>query len=318
MPSVLVTGSKGVIGSALVSSLTKAGHQVFGIDLTHDPAELGFEISADVKLASYARCDVAEYRELERVFRLRSFDIVYHAAAEFGRWNGEAWYEKVWRTNCVGTKNMLEMQRRHRFRAVYFSSSEVYGDLDTLMKERATDAGCRQLNDYAISKWANEQQVGNSANAHGTKSVVVRLFNTYGPGEFYSPYRSVVCRMCYCALNGIPFTVFAGHQRSHMWVGDCISALTALAGLRDFGSEPVYNIGSVNAHPIEDLARMILRQTDADPSLLTEAPRESMTTRHKFVDNALAARDLRYRDTVTLEDGVRRTLDWMRKIYRNG
>ena len=49
----------------------------------------------------------------------------------------------------------------------------------------------KQMNDYAMSKWVNEMQVRNSAIQYGTESVVVRLFNTYGPGEYYSPYRSV-------------------------------------------------------------------------------------------------------------------------------
>ena len=55
----------------------------------------------------------------------------------------------------------------------------------------------KQMNDYAMSKWVNEMQVRNSAIAHGTETVVVRLFNTYGPGEYYSPYRSVNCRFTY-------------------------------------------------------------------------------------------------------------------------
>ena len=74
------------------------------------------------------RCDVAAYRQLEEMFTYSpSFDYVYHTAAEFGRWNGEDFYEQLWRTNVIGTKNILRMQEKYRFKLVFFSSSEVYG-----------------------------------------------------------------------------------------------------------------------------------------------------------------------------------------------
>ncbi len=137
------------------------------------------------------------YRQLERARCAPSgFDLVYHLAAEFGRWNGEDYYETLWRSNAIGTKNVLRLQEKHRFRLVFFSSSEVYGDWDGVMSEDVMDQHeVRQLNDYAITKWVGEQQILNSAAMHGTESVRVRLFNTYGPGEYYSPYRSVICRV---------------------------------------------------------------------------------------------------------------------------
>ena len=84
-------------------------------------------------------------------------------------------------------------------------SSEVYGDWPDVMVETVMDDyEIKQLNDYALSKWTNEIQIRNSGMQYGTESVIVRLFNTYGPGEYYSPYRSVHCRFLYCALHGLP------------------------------------------------------------------------------------------------------------------
>ena len=202
--NILVTGGLGAVGTHLVRELRARGHQVFVADLPHHDD------------ASYARCDVGEYRQVERLWTGggwepgyapsgRSFDLVYHLAAEFGRWNGEDYYEKVWRSNAVGTKNIIRMQEKEGFEAVYFSSSEVYGDFDGVMAEDVMDKHeVRQMNDYALSKWVNEQQIMNSAVQFDTKSVRVRLFNTYGPGEPYSPYRSVICLFCYRALHDIP------------------------------------------------------------------------------------------------------------------
>ena len=119
---MLVTGGLGAVGTYLVKELRSRGHEVFVADHKHS------------RETSYARCDVGEFRQVERLWRgggweqgslskPHKFDVVYHLAAEFGRWNGEDYYENVWRTNAVGTKNILRMQEREGFKAVYFSSS---------------------------------------------------------------------------------------------------------------------------------------------------------------------------------------------------
>ena len=177
---ILITGSLGIVGSALVKVLRGLGHHVVGLDIHHQPDEVGFSLGTDVETPLYARCDVGHFRQLERVFeRLGPFDYVYHTAAEFGRWNGEDFYETLWNTNAVGTKNMIRLQERLGFKLIHFSSSEVYGDWPEIMVETVMDEyEVKQLNDYAMTKWVNEMQIRNSATQYGTETVVVRLFNT--------------------------------------------------------------------------------------------------------------------------------------------
>lgn len=113
---ILVTGGLGTVGSLLVKKLRAKGHEVYILDLPHnnDP--------------KYFRCDISMYRQLESIFQRHNFDYVYNLAAEFGRWNGEDFYEKVWLSNAVGTKNIIRCQEKYGFRLIHFSSSEVYGD----------------------------------------------------------------------------------------------------------------------------------------------------------------------------------------------
>ncbi len=313
---ILITGGMGTLGRFLGRELLARGHEVFSIDVGHGPEEIGFSLRTDVRAPSYARCDVGEHRQLERVFdQAGPFDVVYHAAAEFGRWNGEDFYEQLWRTNVVGTKNMIRLQEKLGFRLVQFSSSEVYGDWPELMVETVMDEHeIKQMNDYAMTKWVNEMQVRNSALHYQTESVVVRIFNTYGPGEHYSPYRSVNCRFMYCALKGLPWVVFRGYGRTSTYVEDTVRTLATIADR--FHPGEVYNIGGDAYHTIEELSDLILRVTGADPGLVEYRDAEVLTTRVKRVDISKAIRDLDHQTTVSLEQGVRRTVEWLRDAYR--
>ena len=313
---ILITGGLGTVGAGLVGELRKRGHHVVACDLAHQPDEMGFSLNPDVEVPLYARCDVGEFRQIERVFeRMGPFDYVYHCAAEFGRWNGEDFYETLWRTNAIGTKNIIRLQERLKFGLIHFSSSEVYGDWPDLMVETVMDQyEIKQLNDYAMSKWVNEMQIRNSAVQYGTETVVVRLFNTYGPGEYYSPYRSVNCRFLYCALNGLPWTVFRGHSRTSTYLADTVRTLSNI--IENFKAGETYNIGGRDVHNIEELSDLVLKVTGAKPSLVQYRDSEILTTKFKHVDISKSVRDLDHKNSYSLEEGMHLTAEWMRDVYR--
>ena len=174
---ILVTGGLGTVGRGLTEQLRKRGHHVVCCDLYHQPDEVGFSVGTDIKEPIYARCDIGKFQQIERVFeRMGPFDYVYNCAAEFGRWNGEDFYETLWQSNVIGMENIIRLQERLEFRLIHFSSSEVYGDWPELMTETVMDEyEIKQMNDYAMTKWVNEMQIRNSSLQYGTESVVVRL-----------------------------------------------------------------------------------------------------------------------------------------------
>ena len=315
MASILVTGGLGAVGTYLVKALESDGHDVYIADLKHHYGP------------KYFRCDIGEFRQLEKIWigggwdhgyfsgGKRKFDYVYHLAAEFGRWNGEDFYDTLWKTNAIGTKNLIRMQEREGFKAVYFSSSEVYGDYEGKMSESVMDEiEIKQLNDYAMSKWVNEMQVLNSAEQYGTESVRVRLFNTYGPGEHYCPYRSVICLFAYRALHDIPYIVYRNHKRTSTYIADTARTLANIAG--NFKAGEVYNIGGVDYHDIETVSDLILKYTGKKAEdLVTYEDSEILTTKYKIVDSEKAERDLDHKPTMKLEEGIRITVDWMKQAY---
>lgn len=309
---ILVTGVLGTVGSILKNKLLEKNHEVFGVDLAHAPGEKGFVQRMSSEIPTYCRCDIGEFRQIERVIeQYGPFDLVYNCAAEFGRWNGEDYYEQLWKSNAIGLKNIIRLQEKHGFKLVHFSSSEVYGDYDGIMHEDIMDrVEIKQMNDYAITKWANEMQIRNSRIMNKTETVIVRLFNTYGPGESYHPYRSVNCKFCYHALKGLPITVHRGHYRSSTYIDDCVTTVSNI--VNNFIDGRVYNIGSDEYHSIETLADLIWEYTGADKSLISYAESEVLTTMTKTPKIEYSIKELNHKATVTLEEGVRKTVDWMK------
>lgn len=302
---VLVTGGLGAVGAPLVTYLRQNGHEVWVLDRPHHHGLNG---------RYYFRCDVGEHRQLENVFSQISFDFVYHAAAEFGRINGEDFYETMWKSNAIGTKNLIRLQEKNGFRMVIFSSSEIYGDWDGVMSEDVPfNNHIRQLNDYAISKWVNEMQVMNSRDTNATETVIVRLFNTYGPGETYSEYRSVICKFIYCAIHDLPYTVYLNHHRTSSYVDDTVRTLATIAD--KFNPGAVYNIAGTEYHDIKTVSDMILRLCGKKDANVTYIEKEAHNTRDKRTSASRAAQELGHRQTVSLEEGIRRTIAWQREYY---
>jgi len=300
---ILVTGGLGFIGSSLTRELRRRGHEVWICDILH---------SSDPKSI---RCDVSKFRQLERVFEMAGyFDFVYHLAAEYGRWNGEHYYENLWLTNVVGTKNLIRLQERKKFRMIFFSSAEVYGDYRGVMREEVPEKiHIHLLNDYAMTKWVGEMMVKNSAMQYGTETVIIRPFNVYGPGEHYHPYRGFIPKFIYHALHDIPYTVYLGHKRTLEYITDFCEAVANIVD--NFKPGEVYNIGGDKQYEIKYISDLILNYLGKDDSLVTYKEAEPFTTKVKIPDSTKAKRDLGFKITVEPEEGIPKTIEWFKRVY---
>ena len=300
---ILVTGSKGTLGTPLVKELIKRGHEVWQCDLQHQRDD------------NYIRADVSNYRQLERVFEANDYDYVYHLAAEFGRINGEEYYDTLWETNVIGTRNILEWQKKKGFRLLFASSSEIYGDIhnDILSEDLPINQSIIQHNDYAVTKWVNEIQIMNFEKRFGNECMRLRFFNAYGPGEYYHHYRSVVCLFCYRALFGIPWQVYEGYHRVFMYIDDFIPSLANAC--EKFEPGEVVNIGGEEFRSVKELSDLILDYTGADPELVSYLPEDKHNVLNKRPDIKKAKKQFGHNPQITLEEGVPRTIEWMKEIY---
>ena len=217
---------------------------------------------------------------------------------------------------------MLRLQERLKFRMVFFSSAEVYGDYEGVMSEDVMVNNpikdTYQMNDYAVTKWAGELMCMNSAEMFGTETVRVRPVNCYGPHEHYNSYRGFIPKFIYHALHNKPYVVYQGHKRIIDYVEDSCRTWANIVENFIFGE--VYNVAGRPEweNDIKGYSDMVLRAVGRDDSLVTYNEAEPFTTKVKTIDCSKAVRDLNHDPKVLPEEGIRRTVEWMRWYYRMG
>jgi len=267
------------------------------------------------------RADVSEHRQLKQLLGdMGNPDVVCHLAAEFGRVNGAHYPEQLWRTNQLGTRNIIDLCLESGARLILAGSSEAYGDYltndDGSLSENLLDGKVGTFhNEYALSKWAQERQVMIAAQNDGLESVVLRFFNAYGPGEFYNPYRSVVCLFCYRLMFGLPITVYKGYHRVFMYVDDWCETVANAAERFDDLREPVYNVGGTEYRSVEEMASLAIGIIKPANQVVQFLDKEVANVTNKRPDVSLAMRDLGHDPSITLEDGLVRTVEWLRQAY---
>ena len=302
MSKILITGVMGTLGRPLKLELERRGHDVWGLDLQHQ---------ADHK---YFRADISSYRQLERAFE-QPYDYVYHLAAEFGRINGEEYYDTLWTTNVIGTRNILELQKKLGFRLIFASSSEIYGDKhrEILSEDIPLQQSIIQHNDYAVTKWVNEIQIMNFEKRYGVPVVRLRFFNAYGPGEYYHNYRSVVALFTYRALHRLPYDVYMGYHRVFMYIDDFIPTLSNVVD--NFVPGEVYNIGGNEFRSVKEMSDLILGHLGLNDAMVNYLPEDKHNVMNKRPNIEKAKKAFGHDPGITLEQGIPKTIDWMRSVY---
>ena len=155
----------------------------------------------------------------------------------------------------------------------------------------------------------------NSERMFDTETVRVRPVNCYGPYEHYTPFRGFIPKFIYHSLMGKPYTVFLGHKRIIDYVTDTCRTLGNI--IDNFISGEVYNIGGRNEweHDIKSYSDIVLDIIGIDDSLVNYQESEDHTTQVKTIDCSKAIKDLGHDPVVTPREGIKNTVDWMKKYY---
>ena len=304
--AVLVTGGAGFVGAALVRRLMAAGARVTVLDdLFTGRRE---NIPEGVAFVEGSVCDAAL---VERI--VAAHPLVIHAAARnivVSTRNPREDYE----TNIGGTLNVLLAARAARVRrVVYTSSTSVYGNPRYLPINE--DDHLSLLTPYAVSKLAGEHYCIAFYESYELPTAAVRYSNVFGPGQDPgNPYCGVVAKFIEALFaNRAPVVHGDGNQtRDFTYIDDAVEAtLLALTSERALGE--VFNVGTGVETTVNQLAATLIRLTGVAQQPEHSNRRDVDNIRRRVVNIEKTRRTLRWVPEVTLEDGLRRTIDWQRR-----
>ena len=293
----LVTGGAGFIGSALANHLVKLGHQVRVIDdlSAGDPNRLVPEVS-------FTRGDVADKPKLWRL--LSQVDCVFHLAARVSVPESILYPREYNATNVGGTVALIEAMRDAGVpKVVLGSSGAIYGEQPR--QPVTEDLTPRPTSPYAVSKLASEYYVQLSRTLWGIETVVLRIFNAYGPGQPIPPaHAPVIPQFVQQALGRGSLVVFGdGSQtRDYVYIDDVVDALVS-AALTSHITEPIINIGSGQETSINDLVTTIEHVTGHGTQRLNVRAEEGGLSR-LVADLTRARRCLGFQPKVDLSLGL--------------
>jgi UDP-glucose 4-epimerase len=298
----LVTGGAGFIGAALSNQLYCDGHQVRVIDdlSAGDPGQLEDGVL-------FTRGDVADRPKLWTL--LQDVDCVYHLAARVLVSESILYPRAYNEVNVGGTVSVMEAMRDAGVRRVVLTSSgAVYGEQgEQPVRE---DQPPNPQSPYAVSKLAAEYYVRTIGALWGIETVILRVFNAYGPGQRLPPsHPPVVPRFLRQAHHGGSLVIFGGggQTRDFVYVDDVVEALVAASTASDVDRR-IVNVGSGRETSINDLASLVARVTGREVDVL-HSPAESGGVARLCADLTAAHRLLGYEPRVQLCDGLRLTLE---------
>jgi UDP-glucose 4-epimerase len=306
---ILITGGAGFIGSHLARRLLAEGAEVVVLD---DLSEGSLENIRDLPEVRFVQGDIRDEAVVMDVARGCS-GILHHAAK---RSVPRSVREPVLTTdvNVRGTLNVLLGAREHGAVFVSASSSSVYGDQDVFPLHEEMDL--RPRSPYAASKLAAEIYCNAMCVADGVRTVSLRYFNVFGPGQDpASEYAAVIPRFVVACLEGHQPVIHGdGEQaRDFTFIDDVVNAnLLALeAPSAAFGH--AFNIGG-GGRPtsVNRLLQLVAALCGVTPRPVHEPPRDG-DVRLTEADISRAAEAFGYRPTVPIEDGLSRTVDAFRR-----
>ncbi len=320
----LITGGAGFIGSHLVDALLAAGHRVTVLDDLSVGKEQNFAHHRTDPNFRFVRGSILDAPLMDSL--ASQVDAIYHLAAVVGVTYVVRDPLHGMMVNLRGTEIVLQAAAKHRRRVLIASSSEAYGksthvpfreDDDTLMGPTSVPRWA-----YALAKLLDEHFAFAYYRQTDLPTVAVRYFNAYGPRLDPRGYGSVVARFITQALTGQPLTVYGdGEQtRSFTFVKETVQG-TIAAMDTPAATGHVFNIGNAHETTINELATTIRDLAGASVEIV-HVPYEQAYGKHfeethrRQPDISRAADVLGFRATVSLRDGLQKTISWF-KEHRN-
>ncbi|HKE30223.1 MAG TPA: GDP-mannose 4,6-dehydratase [Candidatus Angelobacter sp.] len=320
--TVLVTGAAGFLGSHLCDALLSHGHRVVGVDdLSHGNPENLSDARKNANFNFYA-LNVADADKLRSVSE--GVEVFAHLAAfKIPRYGNRLQTLKV---NSEGTLNVLELSAERKAKFVFTSTSDVYGRNPAVPFSETSESVLGPSTvarwAYAASKLFDEHLAMGFNESRGIPVTILRIFGSYGPRQHLSWWGGPQSVFIDQILNGeaIPIHGDGLQTRSFTFVADTVGGI--LAALEsNAANNQIINIGSTHEISIVELANLIHGLSGSkDPLRLEFVPYNKISgkdyedVRRRIPDVSKAEQLLGFKAIVSLEEGLRRTIEWQKAV----
>jgi UDP-glucose 4-epimerase len=309
MQSILVTGGNGFIGSYIVDNLASLGLSVTVLDLfprSYDDIPQG---------VSFIQGNLQDSQTIQKVLEDQHIDLVYHTAWANIREKGLKDPVDEIQTNLIASVNLLNSCRDTGVKRVVFLSSggTVYGYPQKLPIVESHPT--YPINAYGISKLMVEKYLHMFYHLYGLEYTIFRPSNPYGPRQ--NPFRrqGVVTVFIHKALMGEPVTIFGDGEiySDYFHIDDLTRALLAAKDLIFDEANTIFNLGGIRPYTLNELVRQIEIVLGVKIQVTYEEGRR-FDVPHIHLDSSLARSQFNWIPTITIEEGIRNTAEWLKGL----
>jgi len=320
--NILVTGGAGFVGSHLCERLLKDGHRVICIDNVSTGTIRNIDALLPIPDFQFLRLDVTEPFDLEKFTELAAFKLpfqgiqeIYHLACPTSIKQFDQFKVQTLLANSAGNHQALELARKYKSRILLASSSVVYGTRSKdhpVVDEKDLGQVTDQLSEracYDEGRRFSETMFATYAQVYKLDTRIARIFRTYGPRMPLNDGQ-LIPDFILNAIDGKDLTVYdhGNFRTSLAYVLDVVDGLVRVMGAGE-NPGPV-NVGSDQDMAIMDIAKLIVKMTDSTSKIKTGE--DLLFLSELPLPRIARARELGWLPLVRLEDGLAKTIEYMK------
>jgi len=306
LKAILITGGAGFIGQNLVKYFQKK-YKIIVIDNLSSKG-VSKNYLFDKKKIIFLKKDISNISNFYKSLKNIKIDYVIHAAANFANENSIINPNKDLKTNILGTLNLLEFGRKNNVKKfIYLSSSCVYGE-NLVAKENLIVNPSETP--YAISKYSAELYVDFYKNFYNLNTSIVRVFNTYGPGEINHKFRNVIPKFIDNALNNKDLTITGtgNETRDFTFVDDLMKIIELIINSKKMPE--IINSCTGKKTTIKSLAKLIINLTRSKSKINYSSLRNWDKVRNRLGSNLKLKKISGLKNFISLKNGLKKTIEW--------